>query len=155
MAEKKDLKYFMRSTEEKIVSAPGPDTFRDENGNVIMFDIRVLSQEKINALNDMYRRRTMATDKKGNPLIANGEVVWKTERDAARASRHIIVEALAYPDLKDPELMKHYGAVDVTDMPLKVFSRSDEFQHVTRIVMQALGLASEVNEDEELDEAKN
>lgn len=152
---KKDLKYFMRSTEQKIVTAPGPDSFKDDEGKVIDFEIRVLSQEEINRINENYRRRSMATDKKGNPLIANGEVVWKVEKDPAKASRHIIVEALQYPDLKDPDLMKHYGCVDVTDMPLKVFPTADEYQHVSRIVMQALGLGSTFNDDEELDDAKN
>lgn len=152
---KKDLKYFMRSTEQKIVTAPGPDSFKDDEGKVIDFEIRVLSQEEINRINENYRRRSMATDKKGNPLIANGEVVWKVEKDPAKASRHIIVEALQYPDLKDPNLMKHYGCVDVTDMPLKVFPTADEYQHVSRIVMQALGLGSTFNDDEELDDAKN
>lgn len=152
---KKDLKYFMRSTEAEIVTAPGPESFKDEDGNVIPFEIKVLTQAEINQINDNYRKRSMATDKKGNPLIAMGEVVWKTEKDSAKASRHMIVEALQYPDLKDPELMKYYGCVDVTDMPLLVFSKSDEYQHVSRIVMQALGLASTVNDDEDVNDAKN
>ena len=152
---KKDLKYFMRSTEPEVVTAPGPESFKDENGNVIQFEIKVLSQEEINRINEAYRKRSMATDKKGNPLIALGEVVWKTEKDSARASRHLIVEALQYPNLKDKELMDYYGCVDVTDMPLKVFPRADEYQHVSRIVMQALGLASAVNDDEEIEAAKN
>ena len=142
---KKDLKYFMRSTE----------SFKDEDDKVIDFEIRVLSQEEINRINEGYRKRGMATDKKGNPLIANGEVVWKTEKDPAKASRHIIVEALQYPDLKDPDLMKHFGCVDFTDMPLKVFPSADEYQHVSRIVMQALGLASAISDEEELADAKN
>lgn len=152
---KKDLKYFMRSTEQKIATVPGPDTFKDDEGKVIDFEIRVLPQEEINRINENYRKRSMATDKKGNPLIANGEVVWKVEKDPARASRHIIVEALQYPNLKDPDLMKHYGCVDFTDMPLKVFPTADEYQHVSRIVMQALGLGSTFSDDEELDDAKN
>lgn len=152
---KKDLKYFMRSTEPEIVTAPGPDSFKDEDGKVIQFEIKVLSQEEINRINENYRKRSMATDKKGNPLIALGEVVWKTEKDSARASRHLIVEALQYPNLKDKELMEYYGCVDVTDMPLKVFPRADEYRHVSRIVMQALGLASSVNDDEEIEAAKN
>ena len=152
---KKDLKYFMRSTEAEVVTAPGPESFKDEDGNVIQFEIKVLTQAEINQINDNYRKRSMATDKKGNPLIAMGEVVWKTERDSAKASRHMIVEALQYPDLKDPELMKHYNCIDVTEMPLLVFSKADEYQHVSRIVMQALGLASSVNDDEDMKDAKN
>lgn len=152
---KKDLKYFMRSTEPEIVTAPGPESFKDEDGNVIQFEIKKLTQEEITRINDAYRKRSMATDKKGNPLVANGEVIWKTEKDGARASRHMIVEALQYPDLKDPDLMKHYGCIDITEMPLKVFSGADEYQHVSRIVMQALGLAAAVNDDEDLADAKN
>ncbi len=152
---KKNLKYFMRSLEPEIVTAPGLDSIRDDEGNVIPLEIKVLTQEEINRINDNYRKRSMATDKKGNPLIAMGEVVWKIEKDNAKASRHIIVEALVFPNLKDPELMKYYGCVDVTDMPLKVFPRSDEYQHVSQMVMQALGLASAVNDDEELEAAKN
>jgi hypothetical protein len=152
---KKDLKYFMRSSEAEIITAPGPESFKDDEGNVVQFEIKKLTQEEITRINDAYRRRSMATDKKGNPLIANGEVVWKTEKDGAKASRHLIVEALQYPDLKDKQLMEYYGCVDVTEMPLKVFSKADEYQHVSRIVMQALGLAAGVSDDEELADAKN
>lgn len=152
---KKDLKYFMRNMEVEIVSAPGPESFKDEDGNVIQFEIKKLTQEEITKINENYRRRSMATDKKGNPLVANGEVIWKTEKDSAKASRHMIVEALVYPNLKDPDLMKYYGVVDITDMPLKVFSKADEYQHVSRIVMEALGLVAGVSDDEELNDAKN
>lgn len=152
---KKDLKYFMRNTETEIVTAPGPESFKDEEGNVIQFEIKKLTQEEITKINDNYRRRSMATDKKGNPLVANGEVIWKTEKDSAKASRHMIAEALVYPNLKDAELMKYYGVVDITDMPLKVFSTADEYQHVSRIVMEALGLVASVSDEEELNDAKN
>lgn len=152
---KKDLKYFMRSNEAEIVSAPGPDSFKDEDGNAIKFEIKVLTQEEITKINNAYRKHSMATDKKGNPLVANGEVIWKTENDAARATRHMIVEALQYPNLKDKELMEYYGCVDITDMPLKVFPKTNEYQHVMRIVLQALGITAPVNDEEDLEAAKN
>ena len=95
---KKDLKYFMRSTEAEVVTAPGPESFKDEEGNVIQFEIKVLTQEEINKINDAYRKHSMATDKKGNPLVYQGEVIWKTEKDNARASRHLVVEALQFPN---------------------------------------------------------
>lgn len=152
---KKDLKFFMRSVEPEVVTAPGPDSFKDDEGNVINFEIKVLTQAEIQKINDMYRKRSMATDKKGNPLIAMGEVVWKTEKDSARAARHLIVEALQYPDLKDKDLMTHYGCVDVTEMPLLVFPKADEYSHVSRIVMSALGLGGFATDEETLEAAKN
>lgn len=152
----KDLKYFMRDNTPEIVTAPGPDSFKDENGKVIQFEIKVLTQAEIQKINDNYRRRSMATDKKGNPLIAFGEVVWKTEKDSNRAVRHIIAEALVYPNLKDPELMKFYNCADITEMPLLVFPRSDEYNHVSRIVMNALGIGNDVaTDDDTVEAAKN
>lgn len=153
---KKNLQYFMRSTQQEVVTVPGPESFKDEEGKVIDFEIKVLSQAEIMKINDMYRTHRPTRDKKGNPLVMNNEIVWETERDSARASRHLIVEALQYPDLKDPDLMKHYNCVDITEMPLRVFPRADEYQFVTRIVMQALGLMSDENADNaEIEDAKN
>ena len=151
----KNLKYFMRDKKDEVVTVAGPDTIKDENGNVIQLEIKVLSQAEIQKINNNYRKRTIATDKKGNPLAYNGEVLWKTEKDSAKATRHMIVEALQYPNLKDKELMDYYKCVDVTDMPLLVFSRPDEYAHVTRAVMTALGLIDEVSDEETVDEAKN
>lgn len=151
----KDLKYFMREREEQIVTAPGPDTFVDENGEVIELEIRVLSHAEITKINNNYRKRTIATDKKGQPYIANGEVVFKTEKDNAKATRHIIAEALVYPNLKDKALMDFYHCVDFTDMPLHVFPNAEEFAHVTRVVLTALGLMDGAPDDAVIEEAKN
>lgn len=153
---KKDLKYFMRNTEPEIVTAPGPDSFRDDEGNPILFEIKVLTQAEIQKINDNYRKRSVAVDRHGNPLVSGGEVVWKTEKNNAKSTRHMIVEALQYPDLKSKELMDHYKCVDVTDMPLHVFSRADEYSHVVNIVLSALGLGDySTNEKNTIEEAKN
>lgn len=151
----KNLKYFMRDNKDEVVTVAGPDTIKDENGNVIQLEIKVLSQAEIQRINNNYRKRTVATDKKGNPLAYNGEVLWKTEKDSAKATRHMIVEALQYPNLKDKELTDYYKCVDVTDMPLLVFSRPDEYSHVVRAVMTALGLIDAVSDEETVEEAKN
>lgn len=152
---KRDLKYFMRTAEEEIVTVPGPETFVDEDGEVQELEIRVLSQKMIREINNKYRHRSIATDKKGQPYIANGEVVYKTEKDSERAARHLIAEALVYPNLKDPELMQFYKCVDITEMPQLVFSRADEYAHVSRAVMTALGLIDAPSEESDLEDAKN
>jgi len=159
-ANKKDLRAFMRESAktEEIVTAPGPGTILGEDGKPITLEIKVLSNATIQKINDAYKKRAIAVDKRGNPYIANGEVAFRTERDHVRASQHIIAEALVYPDLKDPELMEFFGCNDITEMPLKVFPRADEYAHVSRVVMAALGLASEPAQEEKeqsLDEIKN
>lgn len=154
---KKDLKYFMREHKEEIVTAPGPESFKDENGNVIELEIRVLDQATINKINDNYRKRSIALDSKGHPYISNGEVIFKTEKDSAKATRHILAEALVYPDLKDKELMDYYGCHDITEMPLLVFPKSEEYTHVLRVVFAALGLVDgdEESADNDVEDAKN
>lgn len=151
----KDLKYFMRSVEPEIVTVPGLDSIKDEDGNVIPLQIKVLSQDEITKINDSYRRKVVATGKRGNPIVSGGEIVWKVEQDFARAANHVIAEALQYPDLKDKELMNYYGCADITEMPSKVFPRADEYAYVSRMVMKVLGLSSEIDDEEELETAKN
>lgn len=154
----KDLKYFMRECKDEIVSVPGPGSFKDADGKVINLEVKVLSAAEIRKIDEGYRRRSIATDKKGSPYIVNGEVVFKTEKDNAKAMRHIIVEALVYPNLKDKGLMDHYKCVDVTDMPQLVFSRADEYAAMSKAVFAVLGLGGEVGENDEsgdFDAAKN
>ena len=160
--ENKSLKYFMRPVQQEIIAFTGPESFKDDDGNPINFEAKILTQQEITQINENYRRRSVATDKKGNPLVNGGELVWKTERDNARALRHIVVKSLQYPKLDDPELMKYYNCVDITQMPEKVFSRADEFAHVTRVVMALLGIGGQLSEEEqkqvdekEIDDAKN
>ena len=148
---KKDLRYFMRQRQEEIVTIPGVDSFRDEEGKVIDFEVRILSSKEIMHINEMYRERSVAIGKKSQPYIANGEVVFKTKRDNERATRHILVEALAYPDLKNKELMEFHHCVDITEMPLLVFYRMDEYTQVLQSVLQVLGIIDESDEDEDGD----
>lgn len=159
----KNLKYFMREAAEveRVVTVPAPESFKDENGKVIQLEVKVLSSERIRAINEAYHTHAVALDKKGNPYINGGNVVFRDERDNAKATRHILVEALQYPKLDDPELMKYYNCVDITQMPEKVFSRADEFAHVTRVVMALLGIGGQLSEEEqkqadekEIDDAK-
>lgn len=156
MAAKKDLKYFMRSNEPEIVTVPGVEGIKDENGNVIPLEIKVLSQKQIRELYKKYEHKEIATDKKGKPLISGGDVAWKVTNDYEKAARHLMVEALQIPDLKAPELMEFYHCVDVTEMPLHVFPRYDEYEYVTNQVLSALGLITLPDDsNKELEEAKN
>lgn len=155
----KDLKYFMRENKEEIVTVPAPDTFKDDEGNVIEMQIKVLSNERITKINQMYRKRSIATDKKGQPYLGPGnEVVFKTEKENGKASRHIIAEALVYPNLQDPELMKFYNCHDITEMPFKVFPTAEEYAHVNNAVLAVLGLGGSLpseDDEQEIADAKN
>ena len=83
----KNLKYFMREAAEveKVVTVPAPESFKDENGKVIQLEVKVLSSERIRAINEGYHTHTVALDKKGNPYINGGNVVFRDERDNAKS----------------------------------------------------------------------
>lgn len=155
----KNLKYFMREDckEEQIFTRPAPARFVDEKGEVVQMEIKKLHNETIAKINEMYKTRTPMRDKKGNYICQNGEVIFKTEKDSLRATRHIIAEALVYPDLKDPDLMAFYKCADITEMPLKVFPENDEYAHVQRAVLEVLGMLEpeEQQNEKEVDDAKN
>jgi uncharacterized protein (DUF1330 family) len=151
----KDLKYFMRKRDTEIITVPGPENMLDDNGERIGLELRILDNATIEKIYDNYRRRSIALDKHGAPYIAAGEVVFKTEKDNSRAMRHVIAEALVYPDLKNKELMAFHDCHDITEMPRLVFSRTDEYKHVVRVVLAALGLSDAETEENTLESAKN
>lgn len=153
----KDLRYFMREEAkvEQIVTVPGPESIKDENDNVIQLEIKQLHNDTIAKINEMYESKTPLKDKKGNFIVQNGNVVYKVERDRSKAARHLMVEALAYPDLKDKKLMEYFGCVDITEMPLKVFPTNKEYGHVSKQVLKVLGLTEEDDEAKETEDAKN
>lgn len=154
----KNLKYFMRedSKKEQIFQVPAPERFKDEKGEVIQMEVKKLHNDTIARINDMYRSRTPLKDRKGNYIVQNGEVVFQNVRDNVKSTRHLIVEALVYPDLKDPELMEYYGCIDITEMPIKVFPDNDEYGYVSRKVLGIIGLLDgEEDNDKEVEDAKN
>lgn len=154
----KDLKYFMRpaAKEDKIVTVPGLESIKDENGKVIDFEIKKLSNEEIDSINKMYETKTLLKDKKGNFVINNGRAVYKVDRDNGRAARHIMAEALVYPNLKDEKLMQFFNCNDITLMPYKVFPDNKEFEYVSNKVMEVLNIIEPEDDKEELvKEAKN
>ena len=153
----KSLAYFMRSQnkEERIVEIPGVPSIVDEKGNVIPFKVRVLSHQKITDIFDSYKKREVYTDKKGNPVVSNGQVVFKVDNQSQKAMRRILVEALVYPDLKNKELMDYYECYSFDDMPGKLFPDRKEYEHVSRCVYTALGILDDEDNESEVNEAKN
>ncbi|MBR2186317.1 MAG: hypothetical protein IJ857_03155 [Lachnospiraceae bacterium] len=158
-ASNKSLKYFMRdlSEKEEIVEIPGVERYKDEEGNIIPFQVRVLSQKTIMDIYDKYKKKEIAYDKKGHPIVNSGEVAFIVDNDAGRATRRIMVEALIYPNLKDKELMDHYKCPSFDDMPYFIFPKADEYAEVQKNVLIALGISSPDEGEEkpdEIDEAK-
>lgn len=152
----KSLSYFMRESakEPEIVEVPGVPSIKDEEGNIIPFQVKIINQKDISDIYDKYRTRKMVFDKRGNPFTRGNEAVFQTETDSGKALRHVIVEALVYPNLRDKELMDYYKCYDITEMPLKVFPNPEEYQHVERAVLSALGIM-DYGEEDDVEAGKN
>ena len=157
----KSLKYFMQDTAKKqeTVEVPGLERFKDDEGNIIPFKVRILTQAEITKYFDEYKTKTMVFDRKGNPYAKGNEVLYKVEEDNARAVRRIVVEALEYPNLKDQQMLDFYKVVDITEMPTVVFSQPGEYAYVQRAVLSAMGIIDNVTENgkakTEVEQAKN
>ena len=154
----KNLKYFMREElkNEDIVEMAGPDSIRDENGNPVMFQIKRLRRDSVDKIYDRYKTLKPALDRNKKPYVVDGKMVMKEEKDYARALRHVIAEALVYPNLHDEELMKYYDCIDVTEMPTKMFTQK-EYAEVIKMVNHVLGIDDEDEEEQkdDLESAKN
>ena len=151
----KSLSYFMREElkEEKIISMEGPDTIKDEKGNPVVFQIKKLSQDRIDEIYDMYRREEVAMDPKTKkPYEQNGHVLTKVENNYTKAFRHLIVESLVYPNLKDPQLLEFYNCVDAADLIPKMFTRQER-EKIADMINIVIGV-KEDTEYEDLKEAK-
>ena len=154
----KNLSYFMREDlkNEDIVEMPGPGSIQDENGNPVMFQIKRLRRERVDKIYDHYRALKPALDKNKKPYVMDGKLVMKEEKDYAKALRHVMSEALGYPDLHNEELMKFYDCIDVTEMPVKVFTQK-EYSEVIKMLNHVLGIDDEDEEEQkdDLESAKN
>ena len=154
----KNLKYFMREEliNEDIVEMAGPESIKDEEGNPVIFQIKRLRRDRVDRIYDHYRTLKPALDRNKKPYVVDGKMVMKEEKDYARALRHVIADALVYPDLHDEELMKYYGCIDVTEMPTKMFTQK-EYAEVIKMVNHVLGIDDEDEEEQkdDLDSAKN
>lgn len=155
----KGLSYFMRETAKKqqIVEIKGLETIKDEDGNIVPFKVRLLNKKEIEDIYDQYRTRTMLYDRKGKPVVNNGQAVFDVKTDSNKALRRVVVEALVYPDLHNKELMEYFECYEFADMPIKVFPDPKEYDYVVNSVLAALGVVDEDNNDSEseIEDAKN
>ena len=145
-----NLSAFMRNEfkSDNIVERAGFERFKDENGNIVPFKVKVLSFKEIEKIRSFHRTERTAMDKKTRkPLIDNGRIVKEIITDNNAATNNIIIEALVYPNLKDKELMKFYDVEDVLEMPYTVFHQN-EYYELLRQILAVLHITEPDDDDE-------
>ena len=151
---KKDLNYFLRENKPEIVEIEAPPTIKDENGKPVMMQVRVLTQEEIDKIFDMYTSKRPEKVKKRNPLVVNGEVAMRKDRDASRAVRHLVAEALVHPDLHSEDVQNFFKCYELSELIYKMFPAPSEYQYVVNSVLEVLGLTDDTDDDD-VENAKN
>ena len=113
------------------------DRFVDENGNVVPFKIRALTQEENEAL--VKRSRHMRR--------IDGQ--WQESLDNMELSRRTIVAATVEPDFAAKELCDAYGVLDPLMVPSKMLL-SGEYACLMQEISDLSGFGANIGE-----EAKN
>ena len=80
MAVKKDLKYFMRSSEPEIVTAPGPETFKDDEGNVSSLRLKSSHRRKLPVSTTHIAAVELQPTKRAIPLWQTARLFGKPKR---------------------------------------------------------------------------
>lgn len=151
------IKAFMRNKakEEEVVDILAPESFVDENGERVVMKVKRLSTKHVNDVYSDYNYPVTAKDEKGNFIVQNGRVVKDFYSDPEGQINRLMVDALVFPDLHDPELMKFYNCVDVMDMPHAVFASKNEYEYVRDAVLSLASTLSGEESDYIVKEAKN
>lgn len=125
----------IEETKEVIIS----NRFKDENGNVIPFVIRTISQEENNRLINKSRK------------IRKENGVPVEYLDHVELTKRLAVAAVKEPDFTNKELCDRYGTLDPLEVPCKML-RSGEFN---RLMEEIRNLAEKSGDNLTLDDAKN
>lgn len=130
-----DLYAFLHPTktgEEKEVYIS--DRFQDENGNIVPFKIRAITQDE----NEKLVRKSRKKIKGG---------VRSEETDYMEYGRRLVVAATVFPDFTSKEMCDNYGVVDPLLVPAKMLL-SGEYAALTNEIMDFSGFDKEIAEEE-------
>ena len=154
--EKNKLSYFLRKPGPQYKEFEAPSTIKDEDDKPVMIKVRVLTQEEIDKIIENYTTKHTARDgKKKTPIVQNGVLVEKQDRNSGSAMRHLVAEAIVDPDLKSQAAMDFFECWDMSEIIYKVFPTPDEYNYVVNKVLEILGLSNDNDDEDDVEKAKN
>lgn len=116
------------------------DRFKDEEGKVVPFKVRALSQEENDAITRQSYRRVRGE---------NGQMT--KEFDLITFRRKLAVAATVFPDFSDAELCGAYGTMDATEVVARMLLPG-EFALLNEKISEISGFSAD---DTTVAEAKN
>ena len=129
----------MNETKEVIVSK----RFKDEQGKVAPFVIRVIDQETNNKLINQATKKSKK----------NGQIL--REFDEERYAKLLVSACVVEPNFKDSEICAHYKTVDPLDVPERMLNVG-EYNYLVKKIRELNQIAMSDEDFEELaEEVKN
>lgn len=144
MANEKNMRAFYRDAveENKSVFFPASKRIKDEEGNPVMWELRVLGYDEIKAIT---KRNT-----KNVPNKVTGAAEKRT--NAEEAAMEMTLASVVFPDLNDADLQDSWGVVG-SEALLKAMLTPGEIVDLENAVQSAAGYSTEM--DEKITAVKN
>ena len=121
------------------------ERFKDDKGKPIKWEIRPLSEEKVDEIRKSCTQRVKIK-------IPGGGARFTDEIDSNALSAKMIIESVVYPNLKSIELQKSYNVAEAPAL-LKKMLLVGEHTNLAKKVYEISGIDDDF--DELVDEAKN
>lgn len=144
MANEKNMRAFYRDSveENKSVFFPASKRIKDEEGNPVMWELRVLGYDEIKAIT---KRNT-----KNVPNKVTGAAEKRTNTE--EAAMEMTLKSIVFPDLNDADLQDSWGVVGAEAL-LKAMLTPGEIVDLENAVQSAAGYSTEM--DEKITTVKN
>lgn len=157
MAER-TLAYFMRETAKKqeIVEVPALNPSKMKTDRWYHLRLRCLPKRKLTTSMTSIGQEQCCAIKRANQSLT-GDRQYLISIQTVTALSGALWWKHWFIHLHNKELMEFFDCYDFSEMPLKVFPNPKEYDQVANIVLSALGILEEENEDSEseVQEAKN
>ena len=141
----KDLSLFLKKNKIKKENAfyPAASDLKDENGEVLLWEIKALSTKEIDELRIACTKEVPVNAAKG---------LYRTVFDN-RFGAKLCAAAVVYPDLYNAELQDSYGVKSPEELLLQMIDNPGEFNAFAEFVREHSGIKNGLAES--VQEAKN
>lgn len=112
------------------------ERFKDENGNILKFKIKPISQKALNTM------RNKHTKQNGNKIVV----------DSSALSNELIINCTIEPNFKDTKSLEQIGVFSPEDYLNKVLL-AGEINNLEKAILELSGFGQNI--DELIEEAKN
>lgn len=126
-------------TERQTVKIAASENFKDENGTVLLWEIRPLKTKEA----DYIRSECTAINQKGK----------KIEVDNAKFNRMIAAKCTIFPNLNDKELQDSYGVMSAEQLIVEMLDNDGEYQAYCQKILNISGYNK--SDSELVEEVKN